>query len=303
MLRELTKNKALYLMTLPAMLFLLFFNYFPMAGIIIAFKNFNLSNGIFASPWMHPLYENFRYFFTSDNWVRVTRNTILLNLLFIFVGTCVNVGLAILFNEIKSMWFKRTAQSLTLLPYFISWIVVGVFAYNLLNYEHGMVSELIAKFGAEKVDWYARPEAWPVLILIIFVWKSVGYNSIIYLATLTGIDHTLYESARIDGATKLQQIRYITIPLLRPTIVVLTLLAIGHIMNSDFGMFYSLVGDSAQLYPTVDVIDTFVFRSLKGSGDMGMSAAANFYQSVLAFVLVYFSNRVARKYESGSALF
>ncbi|MBB6674045.1 sugar ABC transporter permease [Cohnella nanjingensis] len=290
-------------MTLPAMLFLLFFNYFPMAGIIIAFKNFNLSNGIFASPWMHPLYENFRYFFTSDNWVRVTRNTILLNLLFIFVGTCVNVGLAILFNEIKSMWFKRTAQSLTLLPYFISWIVVGVFAYNLLNYEHGMVSELIAKFGAEKVDWYARPEAWPVLILIIFVWKSVGYNSIIYLATLTGIDHTLYESARIDGATKLQQIRYITIPLLRPTIVVLTLLAIGHIMNSDFGMFYSLVGDSAQLYPTVDVIDTFVFRSLKGSGDMGMSAAANFYQSVLAFVLVYFSNRVARKYESGSALF
>jgi putative aldouronate transport system permease protein len=141
------------------------------------------------------------------------------------------------------------------------------------------------------------------LILIIFVWKSVGYNSIIYLATLMGIDHALYESARIDGATKFQQIRYITIPLLRPTIVVLTLLAIGRIMNSDFGMFYSLVGDSAQLYPTVDVIDTFVFRSLKGSGDMGMSAAANFYQSVLAFVLVYFSNRVARNYESGSALF
>lgn len=290
-------------MTVPAMILLMLFSYFPMAGIVIAFKNFNLSNGIFASPWMHPIYENFRYFFSSDNWVRVTRNTILLNLLFIAVGTIVNVGIAILFNELKSIWFKRTAQSLTLLPYFISWIVVGVFAYNLLNYEHGMVSEFIAKLGIDKIDWYSRPEAWPLIILIIFVWKSVGYNSIIYLATLTGIDHTLYESARIDGATKLQQIRYITIPLLRPTIVVLTLLAIGHIMNSDFGMFYSLVGDSAQLYPTVDVIDTFVFRSLKGSGDMGMSAAANFYQSILAFVLVYFSNRVARKYESGSALF
>jgi len=290
-------------MTLPAMFLLLLFNYFPMAGIIIAFKNFNLSNGIFASPWMHPIYENFRYFFTSDNWVSVTRNTILLNLLFIAVGTFVNVALAILFNEIRSAWFKRTAQSLTLLPYFISWIVVGVFAYNILNYEHGMLNEWFAKLGMDKIDWYSRPGAWPALILIIFVWKSVGYNSIIYLASLTGIDHTLYESATIDGATKFQQIRYITVPLLRPTIVVLTLLAIGHIMNSDFGMFYSLVGDSAQLYPTVDVIDTFVFRSLKGSGDMGMSAAASFYQSVLAFALVYFSNRVARKYESGSALF
>jgi putative aldouronate transport system permease protein len=290
-------------MTLPAMLLLFLFNYFPMGGIILAFKNFNLSNGIFASPWMHPIFENFQFFFTSDNWVRVTRNTILLNLMFIVVGTVINVGLAILLNETKSRWFQRTAQSLTLLPYFISWIVVGVFAYNIFNYEHGMINEIVARFGVEKTDWYSKPAAWPFLILIIWIWKSVGYNSIIYLAALTGIDHTLYESARIDGATKLQQIRYITIPLLRPTIVVLTLLAIGRIMNSDFGMFYALVGDSAQIYPTVDVIDTFVFRSLKGSGDMGKAAAASFYQSVLAFVLVYYSNRIARKYESGSALF
>jgi putative aldouronate transport system permease protein len=303
LLHELNKNKALYLMTLPAMLLLFLFNYFPMGGIILAFKNFNLSNGIFASPWMHPIFENFQFFFTSDNWVRVTRNTILLNLMFIVVGTVINVGLAILLNETKSRWFQRTAQSLTLLPYFISWIVVGVFAYNIFNYEHGMINEIVARFGVEKTDWYSKPAAWPFLILIIWIWKSVGYNSIIYLAALTGIDHTLYESARIDGATKLQQIRYITIPLLRPTIVVLTLLAIGRIMNSDFGMFYALVGDSAQIYPTVDVIDTFVFRSLKGSGDMGMAAAASFYQSVLAFVLVYYSNRIARKYESGSALF
>jgi putative aldouronate transport system permease protein len=303
LLHELNKNKTLYLMTLPALLLLFLFNYFPMGGIILAFKNFNLSNGIFASPWMHPIFENFRFFFTSDNWVRVTRNTILLNLMFIVVGTVINVGLAILLNETKSRWFQRTAQSLTLLPYFISWIVVGVFAYNIFNYEHGMINEIVARFGVEKTDWYSKPAAWPFLILIIWIWKSVGYNSIIYLAALTGIDHTLYESARIDGATKLQQIRYITIPLLRPTIVVLTLLAVGRIMNSDFGMFYALVGDSAQIYPTVDVIDTFVFRSLKGSGDMGMAAAASFYQSVLAFVLVYFSNRVARKYESGSALF
>lgn len=297
------KHRVLYLMTVPAMIFLLLFNYFPMAGIIIAFKEFNLSNGIFRSPWMHPLFENFRYFFTSDNWISVTRNTILLNLLFIAVGTIVNVGMAILFNEIRVKWFQRTAQSLVLLPYFISWIVVGVFAYNILSYEHGMLSELFVKLGMDKVDWYSKPAAWPFLILLISIWKGVGYNSIIYLASLTGIDHTLYESARIDGATRMQQIRYITIPLLRPTIIVLTLLAIGHIMNSDFGMFYALVGDNAQLYPTVDVIDTFVFRSLKGSGDMGMSAAASFYQSVLAFVLVYVSNRVARKYESGSALF
>ncbi|WP_028559953.1 ABC transporter permease [Paenibacillus pinihumi] len=303
MLKELNRHKALYVLTLPAMLLLLVFSYFPMAGIIIAFKDFNLSTGIFQSSWANPIYENFQYFFTSSSWVRVTRNTILLNLLFIAVGTIVNVGLAIMFNEIRSVWFKRLSQSLTLLPYFISWIVVGVFAYNLLSYEHGMVNETMAGWGMDKVDWYSKPEAWPILIAIIFIWKSVGYNSIIYLATLMGIDNTLYESARIDGATKIQQIRYITLPLLRPTVVVLTLLAVGHIMNSDFGMFYALVGDNSQLYSTVDVIDTFVFRSLRGSGDMGMAAAANFYQSVLAFALVYFCNRIARKYESDSALF
>lgn len=290
-------------MTLPAMLLLLAFSYFPMAGIIIAFKDFNLSTGIFKSSWSQPIYANFEYFFTSSSWIRVTRNTILLNLLFIAVGTVVNVSLAIMFNEIKNVWLKRISQSLTLLPYFISWIVVGVFAYNLLNYEHGMVNETIAGWGLDKVDWYSKPEAWPVLILIISIWKGAGYSCIIYLATLMGIDNTLYESARIDGATRLQQIFYITLPLLRPTIVVLTLLGIGHIMNSDFGMFYALVGDNSQLYPTVDVIDTFVFRSLRGSGDMGMAAAANFYQSVLAFVVLYFCNRIARKYESDAALF
>lgn len=303
MLKELNKNKILYLMTLPAMFLLLAFSYFPMVGIIIAFKDFNLSNGIFASSWAHPIYENFLYFFTSDNWLRVTRNTVFLNLMFIVVGTFVNVGLAILFNEIRSVWFKRVSQSLTLLPYFISWIVVGVFAYNILSYEHGMLNELFVRWGIDKMDWYSKPMAWPFIIMIVFIWKSVGYNTIIYLATLTGFDNTLYESARIDGASRFQQIIYITIPLLRPTIVVLTLLGVGRIMNSDFGMFYSLVGDSSQLYSTVDVIDTFVFRSLKGSGDMGMAAAANFYQSVLAFALVYYSNRLARKYESDSALF
>ncbi|MFC3745305.1 ABC transporter permease [Paenibacillus sp. GCM10012306] len=303
MLKELNKHKVLYLMTLPAMLLLLVFSYFPMVGIIIAFKDFNLSTGIFRSSWAHPIYENFQYFFTSSNWVRVTRNTILLNLLFIALGTFLNVALAILFNEIRSVWFKRVSQSLTLLPYFISWIVVGVFAYNILSYEHGMLSELLVRWGFDKIDWYSRPMAWPFIIAIIFIWKSIGYNSIIYLATLMGIDNTLYESARIDGATKFRQIIHITIPMLRPTIIVLTLLGIGHIMNSDFGMFYSLVGDNSQIYSTVDVIDTFVFRSLKGAGDMGMAAAANFYQSVLAFVLVYVSNRLARKYESDAALF
>lgn len=300
---ELIKNKTLYLMTLPAIILLFLFNYLPMAGIIIAFKNFNISDGIFGSKWASPIYDNFLYFFTSDYWVRVTKNTILLNLLFIAVGTVANIALAIMFSEMRFGFLKRVSQSLTLLPYFISWIVVGIFSYNILNYEHGMLNNLLAQIGADRIDWYSKPKAWPFIILIVSIWKGVGYSSIIYLATLTGIDHSLYEAARIDGSTKRQEIWYITLPMLRPTVVVLTLLSIGKIMNSDFGMFYSLVGDSAQLYPTVDVIDTFVFRSLKGSGDMGMASAANFYQSVLSFVIVFLSNKLARKYESNSALF
>lgn len=302
-LNELFINKSLYLMTLPAIILLFLFNYLPMAGIVIVFKNFNISKGIFGSPWVNPIYENFLYFFTSEYWVRVTRNTILLNLMFILVGIFVNVSLAIMLNEIKSAAFKRISQSLTLLPYFISWIVVGVFTYNILNYEHGMLNNLFTQLGIEKIDWYSKPESWPFIILITSTWKNVGYSCIIYLATLSCIDNTLYESGRIDGTSKLQEIWYITLPLLRPTIIVLTLLAIGRIMNSDFGMFYGMVGDSAQLYPTVDVIDTFVFRSLRGSGDMGMASAANFYQSVLSFALVYISNRFARKYENSAALF
>lgn len=290
-------------MTLPAIILLFLFNYLPMAGIIIAFKNFNISDGIFGSKWASPIYDNFLYFFTSDYWVRVTKNTILLNLLFIAVGTVANIALAIMFSEMRFGFLKRVSQSLTLLPYFISWIVVGIFSYNILNYEHGMLNNLLAQIGADRIDWYSKPKAWPFIILIVSIWKGVGYSSIIYLATLTGIDHSLYEAARIDGSTKRQEIWYITLPMLRPTVVVLTLLSIGKIMNSDFGMFYSLVGDSAQLYPTVDVIDTFVFRSLKGSGDMGMASAANFYQSVLSFVIVFLSNKLARKYESNSALF
>ncbi len=300
---EMRKNFPLYTMTIPAVALLLIFSYFPLMGLVIAFKEFRFDTGILGSEWVKPFYYNFNFLFTSDAAFRAIKNTLFLNGLFILSGLLFEVGLALLLNEIGSKWFKKIAQSLSFLPYFVSWIVVGVFSYNLLGFDTGSVNTLLKELGLEKVDWYSQVALWPTLLTLFFRWKNTGYGAVVYLATLAGIDSSYYEAAQIDGATKWQQVKHISIPLLMPTVIILTLLQIGRIMNADFGMFYSMVGDAAQLYPTTDVIDTFVYRNLRVLGDIGMASATGFVQSVISFVLVVASNLVVRKYFKDSALF
>ncbi|MCM3628722.1 ABC transporter permease subunit [Paenibacillus glycanilyticus] len=302
-IRELFKNRTLLLMFLPVAVLLFLFNYLPLAGLVIAFKDFDFTKGIFGSNWMDPLFDNFDYLFSSDTAFRAVRNTILLNALFITVGLIFEVGFALLLNEIRNKYFKRVSQSLTFLPFFISWIVVGVFAYNLLDFESGAVNHFLTTIGLQPIDFYSEAGLWPIILTIAVRWKATGYGTIIYLAALTSIDNSYYEAASIDGATRWQQIRYISLPMLRPTIIILTLLAVGRIMNADFGMFYAMVGDASLLFPTTDVIDTFVYRSLRKSGDIGMASAAGFLQSMIAFVLVIASNYAARKIDKDSAIF
>ncbi|WP_053374927.1 MULTISPECIES: ABC transporter permease [Paenibacillus] len=302
-IRELLRNRTLLLMFLPVATLLFLFNYLPLAGLVIAFKDFDFAKGIFGSDWMDPLLNNFDYLFSSSTAFRAMRNTILLNALFITVGLLFEVGFALLLNEIRNKYFKRVTQSLTFLPFFISWIVVGVFAYNLMNFESGAINRLLETIGMQPIDFYSEAGLWPLILTIAVRWKVTGYGTIIYLAALTSIDNSYYEAASIDGATRWQQIRYISIPMLRPTIIILTLLAVGRIMNADFGMFYAMVGDASLLFPTTDVIDTFVYRSLRKSGDIGMASAAGFLQSIIAFVLIIGSNYAARKIDKDSAIF
>lgn len=302
-LNDIAKHKSLYIMFLPAMLLLLLFNYLPLSGLILAFKDVNFKQGIWGSDWTQPIYNNFIFLFSSDSAVRAFRNTIVLNGLFIAFGVFFEVSLALLLNEIGNKKFKKVTQSITILPYFVSWIVVGVFAYNFFSTDNGTINGLLASLGIPKVEWYSKPAAWPFILVMINRWKISGYGAIMYLATLTGIDSSYYEAAQIDGASKWHEIKYITLPLLRPTIIILTLLQVGKIMNADFGMFYAIVGDASQIFSSSDVIDTFVYRGLKQTGDIGMASAAGFVQSIISFVLVISSNFWARKMDKDSAIF
>lgn len=301
--KELSRNKALYFMLVPALTLLFLFCYMPLFGLLLAFKEFNFDSGILFSPWTKPIFNNFLFLFSSEYGIRAIKNTVLLNSLFISIGLVFEVGFALIFNEINSKAFKKITQTLTFLPYFVSWIVVGVFTYNLLTSDHAALNNLLASVGIPKIDFISNAGIWPIILVFVNRWKLTGYGTIVYLATLSGIDSSYYEAAEIDGASRWQQIRFISLPLLRPTIIVLTLLAIGRIFNADFGMFYSVVGDAATLYSTTDVIDTFVYRSLRVSSDIGMASAAGFVQSVLSFVLVIASNMAARKVDKDSALF
>jgi len=301
--QEFVKNRVLYLMTLPGVAFFIMFNYMPMGGIILAFKNFKFGDGIFGSAFSQPLLKNFDFFFSSDVFARVTRNTLLLNASFIVFGMFLAVFLALTINEIALRKLKRIIQASVLLPYFVSWIVVSVFVFALLNYDYGIVNNILAGAGMERVDWYNTKGVWPPILVFINAWKFAGYNSVLFLATLAGIDPTYYEAAEIDGATKWRQIRHISIPFILPTLTTLTLLSVGRIMNADFGMFYSIVGENALLYPTTDTIDVYIYRTLRRVGDIGMASAAGAYQSIVAFALVLISNRVARRFNPDGSLF
>ena len=299
--RRLFQYRILLLMLLPAVAYVLLFSYIPMGGVILAFKNYNYADGILHSPWAG--LANFRFFFQSGQAFKVTRNTLLYNLAFIIVNTTLQIAIAILLSELRGKRFKRTAQSMMFLPYFISWVIVSMIALNLLSYEYGVINGLLARTGSARINFYSQPKLWiPILIFFSF-WKGVGYGTVMYLAALAGIDTTTYEAAQIDGANIFQRIFRITIPSLKPTIVVLVLLAVGGIFRGNFDMFYQLVGNVGPLFETTDVIDTFTFRALLRSNDIGMSSASGLYQSVFCFITIILANWLVKRYDSEYALF
>ncbi|MFC0215998.1 ABC transporter permease [Paenibacillus chartarius] len=296
------KYSPLYLMMVPGLIYLAINNYLPMFGLVIAFKDINFAKGIWGSDWVG--FENFKFLFqTSDAYV-ITRNTILYNAAFIVIGLVVAVAFAILLNEIKSKIASRLYQSLIILPFLISMVLVSYLVYSMLSMESGFMNKtILPAFGIEPIAWYNEPQYWPVILTLVHTWKGAGYACIIYLAAIIGIDPEYYEAATLDGASKWQQIRTITIPLITPVIIMLTLLQIGRIFYSDFGLFYQVPMNAGALFSTTNVIDTYVFRGLLQLGNIGMSSAAGFYQSIVGFVLVIVSNYVVRKINKENALF
>lgn len=300
-LKQIVNNPFLYVMAIPGLLFFLIFSYLPIYGITIAFKDYNFSKGITGSDWVG--FKNFDYFFTSDDFWIVLRNTLGLNLLFIIFTTVTAVLIALMFNEIRAKYFKRISQSLIFLPYFMSWIVIGMIVQSLFGGEDPMINTWLQGLGMEPVNWMFEAKLWPTILTVIRVWQGAGYLSIIFLAAITGIPEDMYEAARIDGASKLQIMLRITLPLLVPTIMIMTLLSVGKIFNGDFAMIYAIIGDNSLLYPTTDVIDTFVFRSMRQLHDFGMSSAVGLFQSVMGLLFVLAANWVTRRLSKESALF
>ncbi|MFD0670816.1 ABC transporter permease [Cohnella sp. GCM10027633] len=300
--RNVVKDRALLMLLLPGVLYLLLNNYFPMFGIIIAFKDINYAQGILGSDWVG--FDNFEFLFTtSDAWL-ITKNTLMYNAIFIVLNLVVPITFAIMLNELRRQMMARFYQSVMFLPHFLSMIVVGYLGYSLLSGQYGFINANILKpLGFEGISWYSEPEYWTYILPIVNVWKHAGYYSIIFLAAIIGIDNEYYEAAHIDGANKRQQITGITLPLIRPVIVVMTLLQIGKIFNADFGLFYQVPLDSGALYSTTQVIDTYVYRALLNLGDIGMSSAAGLYQAFVGFVLVVATNYIVRKIDKDNALF
>lgn len=292
----------IYLIALPGFLYLLCNNYMPMFGIIIAFKKLNFAKGILGSDWCG--LDNFKFLFQSSTaWV-IIRNTLLYNLGFIILGTIVAVSLAIFMNEIKSKNASRLYQTLILLPYLISWVIVSYLVFAFLGAETGLVNHTILKtFGLDSVNWYAEAKYWPWIIMFVYLWKSSGYSMIIYYSSIVGISQDYFEAARIDGATKWQQMKSITLPLMKPTIITMFILSIGRIFNSDFGLFYQVPKNSGLLYSATQTIDVYVYNALMKNADYGMSAAASIFQSVVGFVVVVIANAIIRKTNKESALF
>jgi putative aldouronate transport system permease protein len=288
-------------MMLPGLIYLFINNYMPMPGLIVAFKQYNAKNGIYGSKWVG--FKNFEYLFTTNDAFVITRNTICYNLAFIVVNTVMAILVAIILSELTGK-VKKVYQSAILLPNLISSVIIGYLVFAFFSVENGFVNNhILPLFGIDPINWYGEPKYWPFILVFVSAWKSVGYNCIVYLATLMGFDKALYESAQIDGATKLQQIRYITIPLLKPTVIMLTLMAVGRIFYSDFGLFYQVPMNQGALYSTTNTIDTYVYRGLLQLGNISMSAAAGLYQSVVGFVLVLGANLLVRKIDKDSALF
>ena len=295
------RYRALLLMLLPGAAVFIVNCYLPMAGVFLAFKKIDYAVGLLRSPWVG--LENFEFLFaTTDAW-RITRNTICYNLLFIFCDVFFAVGVAVLMREIWQPLCSKVYQTLIILPNFLSMVVVAYLVYGFLHPDYGFLNSIRETLGLERVNWYNEPAYWPFILPLVHWWKQLGYKSVVYLASIAGIDKELYEAAVIDGAGKWQQAIYITVPQLTPTMVIMFLLALGNIFRADFGLFYQVPMNSAMLYEVTDVIDTYVYRALTTLNNVGMSSAASFYQSVVGAVTVVAANLVVCKIDPAQALF
>lgn len=299
-LRDRKSNLQLLAMCLPAMLKLLIFAYIPMIGIVMAFQDYIPAKGFFGSEWVG--LKNFEFFFKSNDWVRIIYNTVVMNLLFIFVGLVVSIILALIMYEIHNRWFLKISQTMFFFPYFVSWPLVGLILLTFLNSD-GIITTLIERVTGNSISFYMESEYWHLILLIVNVWKGAGVNAIIYYANMMSIDKGLYEAAELDGANRLQCAWYITLPEIKTMAIVLTVMAIGNIIRADFGMFYFVPRNSSMLYEATDVIDTYVFRAINQLGDFSMGSAVGLFQSVVGFVMILLTNTVVRKVNKDAALF
>lgn len=291
----------LYMMMVPGLAYLLINNYIPMLGIVIAFKQVNFRKGIIASPWVG--LSNFKFLFKGDAWI-ITRNTLGYNILFIILTPIIAITVAILLNELRSTMSKKFYQTVILIPYLISIVVTSYLVYAFLATDNGYFNNtILPMFGMEAKSWYSSPQYWPFILVLVHIWKGFGYSTIIYYATLVGIDSGYYEAAAIDGANRWKRIVHVTLPALKPTIITLTLLSIGRIFYSDFGLFYQVPMSSGPLLDVTNTIDTYVYRALMQSNNIGMSSAAGVYQSIIGFILVLGANILTRKISAEDALF
>ena len=289
-------------MFLPGAVYLFINCYIPMFGIQIAFRNYKANMGVYGSPWCG--LDNFKFLTrTKDAWIMI-RNTVLYNLVFITLGTVLAVATAIILNDIRSKKGKQLYQTIILIPFLISMVIVSYLAFAFLSTSNGYINNTLVKlFGITAIDWYNNPKYWPFILVLINIWKNLGYNMILYYATICGIDGTLYEAAVVDGASRWQRVKYVTLPGLKSTIIVLTLMALGGIFRSDFGLFYQVPQNSGPLISVTQTIDTYVYRGLMQNNNIGMSSAAGLYQSVVGFVLVFTANWIVRKIDNESSLF
>jgi putative aldouronate transport system permease protein len=299
--RWLMRNGTLLLMALPGMGVLFTFSYLPMPGIILAFKEFKAAQGIWGSAWVG--FTNFQFLFSTDTAWRIIRNTLLLNALFIATTLVAAVTMAILLNEIIDSFIARVYQSILFFPYFVSYVIVGYFVYILLSADSGFVNRLLMRLGIDPINWFGAPEYWPFILVLVNLWHNLGYNTIIYLAGIVAINPEYYEAARIDGASKWQEIRYILLPLIRPLMIINVLLSIGRILFANLDLFINVTRQQGALLPTTDVLDTYVFRTLTTLGNFNMASAAGFFQAVVGFVLVVIANWIVRRVDPDQSLF
>lgn len=299
-IRELRQSKTLLLMIAPTIVFFIVFSYIPMIGVYYAFTKFDFDGGLFGSQFVGM--ENFNFLFKTGVLWNLTKNTVLYNLAFILLGNIMQIICAVFLAQLSGKLFKKTAQSLMFLPYFLSWVLVGAFVYNLFS-DLGVVNSVLKQIGLQSYDFYLHTAPWKFIIVFFNIWKGLGYGTVIYLAAIMAISDEYYEAAKIDGATIFQQIRNITLPLLKPTFILLILFSLGGIMKGQFDLFYQIIGSNGMLYDATDIIDTYVFRSLTVNFDIGMGTAAGLYQSFFGFALIMIVNFIIRKTNKDYSLF